>query len=374
MMAHGVCGLRILWLSPWMRPLARVYAESLISAGADVLLVTSDRHPSSDLSRQYELVLDSRPKVAATWPQFARAAMQVRRFAPDVVVSELVRDPRWMMLGKGAPRVELVHDDRAKDAVEAPPRWERVVFGWWARMSTSKIAFSRYVAEAVDASAVVPLTSDLDQSQVPPFVPEAERRNFVLVGRLNHYKNIDVCLRAWQRHTSGASWRGDNLILVGDGESPTVLPEHVVWQRGQFRYSDVLPVLSHAKASIVHYRRASQSGVQVLSMQLGVTPIVSTAGALPEFQPPGEIPIDIDDVDGLARAFDSLADSRQAANRGAASLEHYHRRHEAGVSARALADVLATTAANRASDPRVPQGIAPADGVEGGSGGAAALS
>src|SRR5437660_12371090 len=31
----------------------------------------------------------------------------------------------------------------------------------------------------------------------------------------------------------------------------------------------------------------SQSGVQVLSMQLGVMPIVSTVGGLPEYQPPG---------------------------------------------------------------------------------------
>ena len=48
---------RVLWLSPWMRPLARVQAEALRQRGVDVLLVTSDRHPESDAARDYELVL-----------------------------------------------------------------------------------------------------------------------------------------------------------------------------------------------------------------------------------------------------------------------------------------------------------------------------
>ena len=226
----------------------------------------------------------------------------------------------------------------------------------WANRAVFTVAFSRYVAEAVGASAIVPLTSDLAESQVPEYVPAAQRRDMVLVGRLNGYKNLDVCLQAWQSHTSGAAWRGDNLVLVGDGESRSPLPDHVVWNRGRFQYPDVVPMLSRAKASVVHYRRASQSGVQVLSMQLGVTPIVSTEGALPEFQPPGEKPIGVDDVDGLARAFDSLADPQQAATRGAASLEHYRSEYSAAVSVSALLDIL-STAATRPSDPRLPSEV-----------------
>jgi glycosyltransferase involved in cell wall biosynthesis len=298
-------------------------------------------------ARPYELVLEPRPKTARTWPQFARALPQVRRFTPDIVVSELVRDPRWLAFAAGVRRVELVHDDRPHDASEMRPRWERTLFGWWSKQAESTVAFSRYVAEAVGASAVVPLTSDLEDCEVPDFVPADQRRDMVLVGRLNSYKNIDVCLRAWRLHTSGPCWRGDNLILLGDGDFQGSLPEHVVWKRGEFRYDDVVPLLSSAKASIVHYRRASQSGVQVLSMQLGVTPIVSTEGALPEFQPPGEVPIGVDDADGLAHAFDSLAAPQEAAARGAAALEHYRRTYSAPVSTRALIDVLGRTATRR---------------------------
>jgi glycosyltransferase involved in cell wall biosynthesis len=337
-------GLRVLWLSPWMRPLARVYAEALIDAGAQVLLVTSDQHPSSATAVPYELVLDPRPKTLSTWPAHARATIEARRFAADVVVSELVRDPRWLAFAPRAPRVELVHDDRPHDAGEQRPRWERAVFGWRAR-SAHTVAFSRYVAGAVGAEHVVPLTSDLAERDVPDFVAAPQRRDFVLLGRLNGYKNVDVCLRAWAHHTTGDCWRGDKLILVGDGEWSGALPEHVVWRRGSFRYADVLPTLAHAKGSVVHYRRASQSGVQVLSMQLGVTPVVSPVGALPEFLPPGCAPVGVDDVDGLAAVFDALADPDVAATCGAAARRHYEGEFSAAAAGAVLLEMLTRVSA-----------------------------
>lgn len=340
MTVDNLRGLRVLWLSPWMRPLARIYAESLLDAGVDVMLITSDQHPSTDIPRAYEIVLDPRPKTARTWPQFARARSSARLFSPDVVVTELVRDPRWMTFAPGVPRVELIHDDQPHDAGEERPRWERILFGQWSKRSTCTVAFSDYVARAIGADAMVPLTSDLEETHVHEVVPAESRRDFILLGRLNAYKNIDVCLEAWQDHTSGNRWRGDNLMLLGEGEWRRSLPDHVVWLPHQFQYADVVPMLARAKASIVHYRRASQSGVQLLSMQLGVTPIVSTEGALPEFQPPSEMPIGVDDVAALASAFDSLADPLQAAARGAVARQHYLRGHCATDSAQALLQIL----------------------------------
>jgi hypothetical protein len=82
-------------------------------------------------------------------------------------------------------------------------------------------------------------------------------------------------------------------------------------------------------------------------MQLGVTPIVSTAGALPEFQPQSEKPIGVDDVEGLATAFDSLADPMQASVRGAACREHYVSNFSASVSAPVLHQVLVMVTARQ---------------------------
>jgi hypothetical protein len=128
---------------------------------------------------------------------------------------------------------------------------------------------------------------------------------------------------------------------------PGVLPGHVRWRRGSYRYADVITTLAAAKGSIAHYRRASQSGVQVLSMQLGVTPIVSTAGGLPEFQPPGCQPIDVDDIAGLAAAFDELADPYAATLHGAAAARHYTDRFAVGWTADRLLTVITEVLAAR---------------------------
>jgi glycosyltransferase involved in cell wall biosynthesis len=137
------------------------------------------------------------------------------------------------------------------------------------------------------------------------------------------------------------------LTLLGDGPldvSEQDLPPRCEWRRERYSYSDVLPVLARAKGSLVHYRNASQSGVQLLSMQLGVTPIVSDSGGLPEFQPPGEPGIGVDDVDGLAAAIGGLSDPESARQRGEASRAHYERTYLASHVVKRLADVLAQAA------------------------------
>ena len=352
--------IRVLWLSPWMRPLARVQAEALRRRGAEVLLVTSDQHPESGAARDYELVLDPRFRTAATWPASVAARRRIRDYGPQVVIAELVRDPRWIALAGRAPRVQLVHDDLPHDAGEKRPAYEHAVFDRWGARSAATITYSRYVAAAVGARRdvartpvhVLPLTSDLDVSQVPPPVGPDGRRDFVMMGRLNPYKNIDVVLQAWHRHVTGPGWRGDNLVLIGDGPiglRTAALPPHTLWRSGTYRYSDVLETLTAAKSSVAHYRRASQSGVQVLSMQLGVMPIVSTIGGLPEYQPPGGPVVGVDDVAGLAAAFDELADPATAAHRGAEAARHYAQRLSVDRVADRLLHVLTEVVADRLS-------------------------
>lgn len=315
-----------------MRPLARVQAETLRRRGVDVLLVTSDLHPESDAARDYELVLDPRFRTASTWPATLAAWRRVRAYRPDVVITELVRDPRWIALAGRAPRIQLVHDDRAHDATELRPAYEAAVFDRWGARSAATITYSNHVAAAVatrrDVAGtpvqVLPLPSDLDPALVPPLVEPERRHDFVMIGRLQPYKNIDVVFEAWQRHVDGGGWRGDELVLIGDG--PLVvrsLPAYVQWRPGRYRYSDVMTTVAAAKGSIAHYRRASQSGVQVVSMQLGVMPVVSTVGGLPEYQPPGCPPLGVDDVAGLAAVFDDLADPFIATLRGAEAARCY---------------------------------------------------
>jgi glycosyltransferase involved in cell wall biosynthesis len=321
--------LRAVWLSPEMRPLARVQAEALRERGVDVLLVTTDRHPESELARDYEMVLDLRFRSASEW---LAARRRIRLHRPDVVIVEQVSDPRWIALAQGIPRIQLVHDERHDDGVGWRRALARAVFDRWGSRSAATVTYSNYAAIAVavrrDVAGtpvnVLPLCSDLDPARVPPLVGPEDRHDFVVAGRLGSQKNLDVVLNAWQRHVDGGAWRGDELVLIGNG--PLVirtLPSYVRWRPGNYRYADVVDTLASAKGSVALYRGASQSGVQMMSMHLGVMPIVSTVGGLPEYQPPALPPVGVDDVAGLTNAFDELADPLTATLRGAAAARHY---------------------------------------------------
>jgi glycosyltransferase involved in cell wall biosynthesis len=335
--------MRVLWLSPWMRTLSRVHVEALREAGHECLLITSDQHYEQMSPLAYERVLDPRPKDLRTLGPLRRTVREVKSWQPSVVVVELVWDPRWLMLARLAPMVHLIHDDAPHDQTEVRPAWQRSLFKRFSNRATRVVAFSEHVAKRLPYPAsVVPLTSDVAEKDLPERV--TDRRDFVLYGRMSPYKNVPVALRAWEKHLLSGQHKGDRLILLGDGPldvSEQDLPPRCEWRRERYSYSDVLPILGRAKGSVVHYRNATQSGVQLLSMQLGVTPIVSDSGGLPEFQPPGEPGIGVDDVAGLAAAFGELADPEVALRRGDASREHFQREFIASHVVERLADVLA---------------------------------
>lgn len=338
--------MRVLWLSPWLRPIVRIVAESLQERGVEVMLVTSDLHPESDRVRDYETVLVGRPVPTKDWIAIPKAYVKARRFKPDIVVTEMLRDPRWRIFGSLAPRVSIRHDARPHDETHIYPWWVRSFYPWEARADAT-IVFSEYVAQAVRDMGqtrspiyVAPLVTDLDPARVPPFVSSDTRSNFVMIGRQRPYKNHAVVFEAWARHTAGPDWRGDELVLLGDGEISVPLPAHTRWNRDEFRYVDIVDELARAKGSVVHSRNASQSGVQVMSMQLGVAPMVSTAGALPEYQPPGLPVTNIEDVAGLARAFDSLAVPAEAERQGKIALSHYQTHFAPNVAAARFEEIF----------------------------------
>ncbi|RSM84325.1 hypothetical protein DMH04_21790 [Kibdelosporangium aridum] len=338
--------MRVLWLSPWMRTLSRVHVEALQDAGHECLLITSDQHYEKMEPLEYERVLDPRPKDLRTLGPLMRTVREARAWQPSVVVVELVWDPRWLILARLAPMVHLVHDDAPHDETEQRPAWQRRLFSRFSNRATRVVAFSEYVAKQLPYPAsVVPLTSDVREKDLPPAA--TERRDFVLYGRMSPYKNVPISLKAWEKYLLSGQHKGDRLILLGDGPldvSEQDLPPRCEWRRERYSYSDVLPILGRAKGSVVHYRQASQSGVQLLSMQLGVTPIVSDSGGLPEFQPPGEPGIGVNDADGLAAAFAELSDPDVAIRRGAASRKHFEQTYGAALVVEKLADVLAQAA------------------------------
>lgn len=340
--------MRILWLSPWLRTLTRVQVDALRTAGHEALVVTTDQHYEKVTARSDERVLDPAIKDPRTLPALARVTAEARRFAPDVVVSELMHDPRWLPMTRLAPLVQVVHDDRPHGADEERPWYRDAVLDLQTRTAAAVVAPSTHVAAVLSARFgrrvdVVPLTSDVPEADLPPVpAPASQRRDVVLLGRISPYKNVEVALRAWAAHTASPAYQGDRLLVLGDGPLERLdLPEHVEWRREPFAYADVLPVLARAKGSLAHYRLATQSGVQVLSMQLGVPTIVSDSGGLPEFAAPDLPPLRADDVEGLTAVLDKLADPSIAAAVGASAREHYERHFSADRAAVGWGEVFA---------------------------------
>lgn len=320
--------------------------ESLISAGAQVMLITADLHPEAESIRSYERVLLGRPVPSADWLQIAKTYRDARRFKPDVVVTELLRDPRWRVFGDLGRRITIIHDDKPHDDTHNDPWWIRS-FRPWERRSDATIVFSEFVAKRLaeggltaSPTYVAPLVTDFDPLLVPAFASANQRKDFLLVGRQCPYKNHAVIFDAWEAHVRGPAWKGDQLVLIGRGNIPAPLPIESHWVNADYRYRDIALQLARAKGSLIHQRNASQSGVQVMSMQLGVAPIVSGAGALPEYQPPGLPVVDVDDCKGLTRCFDELADSDVAVFQGRRAAEHYASCYQPAVAAKRFLEIF----------------------------------
>lgn len=313
--------MRILWLTNAFRAMAHIRREEFRNAGVEMMLVTSNRGFSKHFgpARDYETILLGRPVPWSDWLPCYRTYRAVKQFRPDVIVTELLADPRWRAFAGSTPRINLIHDADPHDGKHKIRVWNRMAFNRWNDNADATVVFSEYVASRlidqgknVSRLWVVPLHSDLDPDLVPELIPANERKNFIMFGRQDPYKNHAVILAAWQAHTASSAWRGDELIFYGEGEIPEPLPPHTRWVRGQFNYRDVVSDFARAKGSIVHHTDgASQSGVQLLSMQLGIPTLVSTGGALPEYQPDDLNVTGIDDVDGLSRAISALADPRE---------------------------------------------------------------
>jgi len=333
--------MRVLWLTNHFRAYALVRREEFLALGVEMMLVSTNRGFSrySGPAREYETVLLGRPAPWADWIPCYRAYRAIKQFDPDVVVTENLADPRWKQFARSAPRINAIHDAEPHDENHHVPVWNRLMFDRWNSRADATLVFSQYVASSLSAQGkdtsklwVVPLHTELDPSLVPDPVAADHRNNFIMFGRQDPYKNHATIFAAWEAHVGSSAWRGDELIIYGSGEIPQPLPAHARWVRGEFQYKDVIGEFARAKGSIVHHTEgASQSAVQILSMQIGVPTLVSTGGALPEYQPDGLNVTGVNDVEGLTRAINALADPNEVDRQSRIILEHFKNNFDAGL-------------------------------------------
>jgi len=316
-------------VAPWGRPLATVFAAGLRAQGAEVLVVSTGSHYEAVGSEEDVVLVTGSTKQLASWGSLVSALRVARQFRPDVVITEELADPRLLPVLRLAPVAVLVHDDAPHDETEMQPWHRRAISKRVAQQADLLVTFSEFVARHARSRwntpvITVPLPSEAPQTLVPPLVTASDRSDMVMLGRINPYKDAPTTLAAWAIHVGSPSYRGDELIIIGDGnETVLELPTHCSWLRERFQFADVLPTLARAKASVVHYRSATQSGVQVTSMQCGTAAVISDAGGLPEYLPPGGHSVPVGDAVQLATAFDDLADPTRAATAGAAARVQY---------------------------------------------------
>ena len=77
-----------------------------------------------------------------------------------------------------------------------------------------------------------------------------------------------------------------------------------------------------------------------MSLSLGVPTLVSNAGGLPEYQPPGFSTTGIDDVRGLADGFDALADPAEVKRQSMAAVAHYQSNYAPEIASAGLARIF----------------------------------
>jgi len=351
--------MRVLWLAPWFRSLANIYGRGLTTEGHEVQIITTRKHPEPAPSLVEELVCPKRPYDPRWAASFVEAERIYRRFQPDVVIADEVTDPAFALLvQRMRPKWLVIHDALPHDQTHELHglRKEIQAAGW--RRPSHILTFSEHVAREVKSAEwnrhsaevhQVKLLSEVRDEDVPRFRTRNERRDFVLMGRVAPYKNVDHVLRAWEDHVDSSHYRGDRLIVWGAAQwhqpESTVVNARgnstVEWRPEVYRYSDIRDgQFSAFKGSLCVYSEASQSAVQILSAQLGVVPIVSNVGGLPEYQAPTLPVLDPGDHEGLVEVLNRLADPDTAIELGQVAQDSYLSLNSQGVVTKELASLL----------------------------------
>lgn len=325
--------MRIAFVTPWFRSLAHLYGAALERAGHSVLVVSTEDHFEAGYGLCTELTV--RGQFGAAGDQ-VRELRNIRRrlkeFNPGVTIEDVFKDPRWLALTHGMPRRHvMIHDPCPHDSMHRVSGLKNQVSKAQLRGSSGIVAFSEYAQKEIAGSARLPVHRIPLLSEMPDDRVQRRRENgrhgFLVIGRPFPYKGVDIALEAWRRMPAN---RRESLTLIlsegpGDGNEALGSPDDdgLFVQEGRFAFADVTDQIASSRAVLLPYRSASQSGVQVLSMQHAVAPLVHGVGGLAEYQP-DEIPaIETLDPEVWRQRMDQLLDDQFADTAGLDALTKY---------------------------------------------------
>jgi glycosyltransferase involved in cell wall biosynthesis len=325
--------MRIAFVTPWFRSLAHLYGAALERAGHSVLVVSTESHFEPGYGLCDELTV--RGKAAAGGDQIRELRNirdRLKEFNASVTIEDVFRDPRWLALTHGMPRRHvMIHDPAPHDSRHRVGGLKNQVSKAQLRGSSGIVAFSEYAQKEITGSARipvyrVPLLSEMPDDRVRR-KKDSGRHGFLVIGRPSPYKGVDIALEAWRRIPAD---RRESLTLIlseGPKQSNGALgdldDEGLFVHEGRFAFDDVTDQIASSRAVLLPYRSASQSGVQLLSMQHAVAPLVHGIGGLAEYQPDAIPAIETLDPEAWCQRMEHLLDDQVADTAGLEALKTY---------------------------------------------------
>jgi len=217
-----------------------------------------------------------------------RLVAQARAMRADLVLSPM--NHVWTPLVAGAlpragiPFVSVVHD--------ALPHPGDPAFAWDWRLrrelnaAAAAVTFSEAVERAVTARRPglpvlrLPLGAHLPD---PPRTRPAPVSDFLFFGRIRAYKGLDLLRDAFA--ALRARHPGATLRVVGEGDAEACAPglaalPGVTLESRWVPDSEMPALVASARAVVLPYREASQSGVLPIAFALGVPVVATPVGGL----------------------------------------------------------------------------------------------
>lgn len=271
-----------------------------------------------------------------------RAALELRRSQPDVVIVQSAHEAPAVLLGRAlaASRARLVLD------VHGDWRLATRLYGSPARRLLSPLAdrLAAYALRRVDAvrtvsdfttalvrdagvepTAMFPAFMDLEPFLERPVEPLPERPAALFVGVLEHYKNVDGLVAAWR--LAAPRVPEARLHIVGRGPRAEVVENLIRDLPGQARWTpelsteDVATELDRATCLVLPSQREGMGRIVVEALCRGRPVLGANTGGIPDLVRDGEngILVDPTDTAALTDALVRLLSDRALAERLAAA-------------------------------------------------------
>jgi glycosyltransferase involved in cell wall biosynthesis len=251
------------------------------------------------------------------------------RFAQDQradVVFSAMAHPWTPFVAPSLARAGIAFVPAIHDAVPHPGD-PAILFDWRLRRelaaASAAVVFSDAVAEAVLARRPALRLIRLPLGAHLPHGAAAVEKtsDFLFFGRIRRYKGLDLLRDAWP--AVRAAWPDATLRIVGEGDAEGCAPglaalPGVTLEARWVPDSALAPLVASARALVLPYREASQSGVLPIALASGVPAIATDVGGLRGQLAAGGLLVP-PDAGALAAAMLRLRDPAEQARLAAAA-------------------------------------------------------